>query len=135
MLFVNLTIKLHDCSVDGETGFAAVCAEFPEANGQGETRAEAKASLLEAVQLILQDRQDEREVLFESSDREAAAAAVRRHMAHRLVARERQAASLQQPAPPTGYGTASLFLAWLSGLSFGALALLAAALYFGVVKF
>ena len=84
---------------------------------------------------FLQDRQDEREVLFESSDREAAAAAVRRHMAHRLVARERQAASLQQPAPPTGYGTASLFLAWLSGLSFGALALLAAALYFGVVKF
>ena len=42
-----------------EGGYWAVCIEVPGANGQGETRAEAKASLLEAVQLILQDRQED----------------------------------------------------------------------------
>jgi len=39
-----------------EGGFWAICIEVPGANGQGETRDEAKANLLEAVQLILQDR-------------------------------------------------------------------------------
>jgi predicted RNase H-like HicB family nuclease len=42
-----------------EGGYWAVCIEVPGANGQGETRAEAKASLLEAVRLILQDRQED----------------------------------------------------------------------------
>jgi len=36
-------------------GCWAVCIAVPGANGQAETRAEAKASLLEAVQLIQQD--------------------------------------------------------------------------------
>ncbi|MFM8748209.1 MAG: hypothetical protein ACKOED_16320 [Aestuariivirga sp.] len=84
---------------------------------------------------FIQDRQDRREILFESADREQAAAAIRRHMAHRLVARDRQAASLPPPPVQTGYSTASLILAWISGLAFGALALLAAALYVGVLKF
>lgn len=84
---------------------------------------------------FLQDRQDAREVLFETADRDAAAAAVRRHMAHRLVARERQAASPLPVAGPAGYGVASLALAWLSGLSLGALAILLAALYSGLLKY
>lgn len=39
-----------------EGGYWAVCPEVPGANGQGETVAEAKASLAEAVHLILEDR-------------------------------------------------------------------------------
>lgn len=50
---MNLTIKLHDCSVDGETGFAAVCAEFPEANGQGETREQCLTDLRASIDDIL----------------------------------------------------------------------------------
>jgi len=50
---VNLTIKLHDCSVDGESGFAAVCAEFPEANGQGETREQCLADLRACIDDLL----------------------------------------------------------------------------------
>ena len=50
---MNLTIKLHDCSVDGETGFAAVCAEFPEANGQGETREQCLADLRASIEDIV----------------------------------------------------------------------------------
>ena len=50
---MNLTVKFHDCSVDGETGFAAVCAEFPEANGQGETREQCLADLRASIEDIL----------------------------------------------------------------------------------
>lgn len=83
---------------------------------------------------VLQDRQDSRDILFEGMDREQAAAAVRRHMAHRLVARERQSASLPAVATP-GYSAATLILAWVSGFAFGALALVAAALYAGLLKY
>lgn len=83
---------------------------------------------------FMQDRQDGREVLFESSDREQAAAAVRRHMAHLLVARERQLASLRPAPAQAGYGKASLILAWISGLALGALAVLAAGVYMGILK-
>ena len=83
---------------------------------------------------VLQDRQDSRDILFEGIDREQAAAAVRRHMAHRLVARERQSA-IAPPVPGLGYGSATLILAWVSGFAFGALALVAAALYAGLLKY
>jgi hypothetical protein len=83
---------------------------------------------------FLQDRQDRREILFESPDREQVAAAIRRHMAHRLVARERQAASLPPAMAHAGYSAASLILVWILGLVFGALAVLAV-LYEGLLKF
>ena len=83
---------------------------------------------------VLQDRQDSRDILFEGTDRAEAAAAVRRHMAHRLVARERQTAS-SPPVPGAGYSSATLILAWVSGFAFGALALVAAALYAGFLKY
>ena len=72
---------------------------------------------------FLQDRQDDRETLFETAERAEMTEAVRRHMAHRLVARERQAAHtpLATGTPVTGYSTAALILAWTSGFAFGAL--------------
>ena len=39
-----------------EGGYWAVCPEIPGANGQGETIEEAKASLKQAIELILKDR-------------------------------------------------------------------------------
>jgi len=39
-----------------EGGYWATCPEVPGANGQGETVEEAKASLREAIMLIVQDR-------------------------------------------------------------------------------
>jgi predicted RNase H-like HicB family nuclease len=39
-----------------EGGYWATCPELPGANGQGETIEEAKASLREAIMLIVQDR-------------------------------------------------------------------------------
>ncbi len=39
-----------------EGGYWAVCPEIPGANGQGETKEEAKECLREAIALILEDR-------------------------------------------------------------------------------
>lgn len=39
-----------------EGGYWAICPEIPGANGQGETIAEAKDSLRQAIELILEDR-------------------------------------------------------------------------------
>jgi predicted RNase H-like HicB family nuclease len=39
-----------------EGGYWSICPEVPGANGQGETVEEAKASLREAIRLVLEDR-------------------------------------------------------------------------------
>ncbi|MHB9149685.1 MAG: type II toxin-antitoxin system HicB family antitoxin [Thermoleophilia bacterium] len=39
--------------------YIAYCPEVPGANGQGRTKEEARASLSEAIALILEDRQKE----------------------------------------------------------------------------
>jgi predicted RNase H-like HicB family nuclease len=39
--------------------FIAYCPEIPGANGQGRTKEEAKSSLADAVQLILEDRRQD----------------------------------------------------------------------------
>jgi len=65
---MNITVVLHDCSLDGETGFAATCVEFPEANGQGETREECIVNLREAVKEVLQFRRDEAEKFLAHGD-------------------------------------------------------------------
>ena len=39
-----------------EGGFWAVCPEVPGANGQGESVEEARASLRDAIRLVLEDR-------------------------------------------------------------------------------
>ena len=43
---------------DGEW-YIAYCPEIPGANGQGYTREEARASLAEAIRLILADRRED----------------------------------------------------------------------------
>jgi predicted RNase H-like HicB family nuclease len=42
-----------------EGGYWAMCPEIPEANGQGETVAEAKESLRQAIELIMHDRRED----------------------------------------------------------------------------
>jgi len=53
---MKITALLHDCSADGETGYAATCIEFPEANGQGETAEECLDDLRAAVHAVLEYR-------------------------------------------------------------------------------
>jgi len=68
-LRMDITTILHDCSLDGETGYAAICAEFPEANGQGETPQAAIQNLREAIRDIIDYRRDEVRKLLVASDR------------------------------------------------------------------
>jgi len=42
-----------------EGGYWAVCPEVPGANGQGDSIEEAKQNLIEAIQLILEDRRSD----------------------------------------------------------------------------
>ncbi|NOZ94246.1 MAG: type II toxin-antitoxin system HicB family antitoxin [Acidobacteria bacterium] len=42
-----------------EGGYWAICPEVPGANGQGETIAEAKDNLRQAIELILADRRED----------------------------------------------------------------------------
>ena len=42
-----------------EGGYWAICPEVPGANGQGETIEEAKQNLVEAIELILEDRRSD----------------------------------------------------------------------------
>jgi predicted RNase H-like HicB family nuclease len=43
---------------DGDS-YVAYCAEIPGANGQGKTKEEARASLAEAIALVLDDRRED----------------------------------------------------------------------------
>ena len=56
LIIMEITALLHDCSLDGETGYAATCVEFPEANGQGETVGECMDNLRSAVSDVLSYR-------------------------------------------------------------------------------
>ncbi|MGB7793327.1 MAG: type II toxin-antitoxin system HicB family antitoxin, partial [Terrimicrobiaceae bacterium] len=42
-----------------EGGYWAICPKVPGANGQGETVEEAKRNLIEAIQLIFEDRRSD----------------------------------------------------------------------------
>lgn len=42
-----------------EGGYWAICPEVPGANGQGETVAETKINLVEAIELIFEDRRSD----------------------------------------------------------------------------
>lgn len=55
---MNITALLHDCSLEGESGYAATCVEFPEANGQGETVEECLDDLRAAVRDVLEYRRE-----------------------------------------------------------------------------
>jgi len=41
------------------TGTSPNCPEVPGANGQGQTKQEARESLAEAISLVLEDRQED----------------------------------------------------------------------------
>jgi hypothetical protein len=83
---------------------------------------------------LYEDRQSGREILFESEDRALMVERIRRHMAHRLVARQHQISSVTSADVPAGFSVGSVILAWLAGFALGALALLAAAILLGKLE-
>jgi predicted RNase H-like HicB family nuclease len=66
---MKITAFLHDCSLEGETGYAASCVEFPEANGQGESVEACIGDLRAAVNEVLAYRRSEAEQSLAEGDR------------------------------------------------------------------
>jgi predicted RNase H-like HicB family nuclease len=66
---MKITALLHDCSLEGETGYAASCVEFPEANGQGESLETCISDLRAAVNEVLAYRRNEAEQSLAAYDR------------------------------------------------------------------
>ena len=73
---------------------------------------------------LIQDTNNGRETLAETTNRPDMVEEIKLHMAHQLVARERRMAGVPaQKAGVRGHSSAALILAWLSGFSIGVLAL------------
>jgi len=77
---------------------------------------------------LLQDTQAGREILLETTDRSAMVERLKQHMAHRIVARQRQMAATPPAKPKAGFSTGALTLAWLSGFTLGMLVVLISAI-------
>jgi hypothetical protein len=76
---------------------------------------------------LVQDGPADRQTLLETGDREEMVEKVKQHVAHRVVAREREKLGVAAPKPALiGHSTAALVFAWLSGFSIGVLALFVA---------
>jgi len=69
MFGMEITALLHDCSIEGETGFSATCVEFPEANAQGETVEECISNLRSAVDEVLLYRREQAAKSLEQGER------------------------------------------------------------------
>lgn len=86
---------------------------------------------------LMQDGPQGRECVFESGDARAIQEQALRHMAHRLVTHDKQAAgiSLRSKDKARNYGLGELVYVWITGLLFGVLGLVAWGLAVGLVKF
>jgi hypothetical protein len=84
---------------------------------------------------LLQDSRLGRETLFETADRAEMLERVKTHLAHRLIAREREFPVATPARDSTaGYSGAALIFAWTTGFAVGALALLMAAILLEKLK-
>ena len=85
---------------------------------------------------LVQDTRDGAEALFETRKRPEMLAKLTEFAAHRTVERQRALPTRRRAgARPAGqYSTAALLLAWLTGFSFGALALIVAGVLFSPLQ-
>jgi hypothetical protein len=73
---------------------------------------------------LVQDGPGGRQTLLETTDRIEMIARVKQHIAHRLIAREREKTGVAAARPKViGYSTGTLVLAWVSGFSVGMMVL------------
>lgn len=84
---------------------------------------------------LTQDSQFGRDILFETADRALMIEHVKQHMAHRIIARERQRGGAAVPrAEARGHSGLIVAFAWLAGFATGALILLIAVALLGNVN-
>jgi hypothetical protein len=86
---------------------------------------------------LIQDRDSQRETLFETSDINHMVPFVTRYLAHRMVAHEKAAAGIPNTsvAVQSGYSLGALVYVWVTGCTFGVLGLLVIAMLLGKLHF
>ena len=84
---------------------------------------------------LVQDTQAGRDILHETVDRPEMVERLKQHMAHRIIARERQMAATLPMGQRAGFSASALILAWLAGFVLGILALVILAILLGILKF
>jgi hypothetical protein len=84
-----------------------------------------------------QDRDGRRDTLHETTDLDEMAAVVLKYIAHRVIAREKLAATLPAPesASQNRYSMGEIIYVWFTGAALGVLALLVLAILLGLLKF
>lgn len=79
---------------------------------------------------LIQDTNAEREVVAETTDLMGMVEQVKRLLAHRVIARERQIAGIAPKSGRSGgYSSSAVILAWLTGVALGALSLLGVSMF------
>ena len=85
---------------------------------------------------LVQDRQGTRETLLETENRQEVVKAVRQHIAHRIIERQRQLSPVRlTEVNGPRFSSASLVLAWIAGFALGALGLLGLGIYLKFLQF
>lgn len=84
-----------------------------------------------------QDRDGRRELLHETTDLDEMSGVVLKYIAHRVIAREKLAASVATPGQDSvqGYNLGEMVYVWFTGAALGVLALLIVAILLGILKF
>ncbi len=84
-----------------------------------------------------QERDGRREVLHETDDLKDMSAAVLRYIAHRVIAREKAAASQGMPGRDSGreYNLGEMVYVWFTGAALGVLAMIIIAILLGMLTF
>lgn len=86
---------------------------------------------------VMQDRDGQRETLFESRDLHETQVFLTRYLAHRLVIHDKSSLSLSRSIRDSdrGYSLPALIYVWVTGCAFGILALLVSAILLGKLHF
>jgi hypothetical protein len=89
------------------------------------------------IMRLQQERDGHRDVLHETVDIDEMSRVVLKYIAHRVIARERVAATGQLPSDesPAGYSLGEITYVWLTGAALGILALLVVAILLGILKY
>ncbi|MGQ0485246.1 MAG: hypothetical protein ACT4SY_07860 [Hyphomicrobiales bacterium] len=84
---------------------------------------------------LVQDNQAGRDILLETAARREMAERLKHHMAHRIIARQRQMAATPPAGQRIGFSAGSLIVAGLSGFGLAIPILLILAILLGILKF
>jgi hypothetical protein len=83
---------------------------------------------------LVQDNRAGRDILHETADRPEMVERLKQHMAHRIIARERQMAAMPPVGAAAGFSAGAMVMAWLAGIALGAMVAVISSILFEILK-